>query len=136
VLLCTAHVSDDRVIDALRSRADGFVEKTNSWAEFVEAVERVSRGERFFHAAKMMDAAAGSRVAQRDTRLKQEATLSPREKEVLKLVAEGKSSKEVAQRLGVSVGTVDVHRANLMKKLGLKNTAGLVAFAFHIGLLN
>src|SRR3954447_8360898 len=53
VLLCTAYVSDERVIDALRSGADGFVEKTNSWAEFIEAVERVSRGERFFHAVTM-----------------------------------------------------------------------------------
>lgn len=135
VLLCTAYVSDERVVDALRSGADGFVEKTNTWAEFVEAVERVSRGERYFYTQAADDPAAAFRAQRREAELAKAATLSEREREILKLVAQGASSKEAAAHLGVSVGTVDVHRANLMKKLELKNIAGLVTFAFHIGLV-
>jgi DNA-binding NarL/FixJ family response regulator len=66
---------------------------------------------------------------------KEACRLTVREKEVLALVARGDSSKEIAQTLGVSVGTVDVHRANLMKKLQVKNVAGLVLYAFEGGLL-
>jgi len=54
---------------------------------------------------------------------------------VLRLVSRGGSSKEIAASLGISVGTVDVHRANLMKKLGVKNVAGLVALAFQAKLI-
>lgn len=136
VLLCTAYVSDDGVVDALRSGADGFVEKTNSWAEFVEAVERVSRGERYFYTQTATDATAGARAARRHLEFDRNATLSERERGILKLVAEGHSSKEIAQELGISVGTVDVHRVNLMTKIEVKNIAGLVTFAFRIGLIS
>lgn len=136
ILLCTAYVSDERIVDALRSGADGFVEKTNTWAEFIEAVERVSRGERYFYTQTATDGTAGSRAARRHLDLTRNATLSAREREVLKLVAEGHSSKEIAGALGISVGTIDVHRVNLMKKIEVKNVAGLVAFAFHIGLID
>lgn len=136
ILLCTAHVTDDAVVNALRSGADGFVEKTNSWAEFLEGVERVSRGERYFYARTATDAVAGARAARRDLAFGKNATLSAREREVLKLVAEGHSSKEIAQALGISVGTIDVHRVNVMKKIEVRNIAGLVTFAFHIGLIS
>ena len=136
VLLCTAYVSDERVVDALRSGADGFVEKTNSWAEFIEAVERVSRGERYFSAHATPDTAAASRAVRHEAALAKIATISDRESEVLKLAASGSSSKDIAAALGVCVGTVNVHRANLMKKLGTHNTAGLVAFAFQARLIS
>ncbi len=136
VLLCTAYVSDERVVDALRSGADGFVEKTNSWAEFVEAVERVSRGERYFATQAVAESLPGSRALRQETALAKIATLSDREREVLKLVANGSSSKIAAASLGVSAGTINVHRANLMKKLGTRNIATVVAFAFHAGLIS
>ena len=137
VLLCTAYVSDDTVIDSLRSGADGFVEKTNTWGDFLEAVERVSRGERYFSTSTTLDTATvAARDARRHACFVKAGKLSSRERQVLKLVAEGESSKEIAQHLGISVGTVDVHRANLLKKLGLKNVAGLVTFAFRTGLVH
>lgn len=137
VLLCTAYVSEGRVVDALRSGADGFVEKTNTWAEFVDAVERVSRGERYFYAqAVLADSAAAAHAIRHETALARIGTLSEREREVLKLVANGSSSKDIASALGVSVGTVTVHRANLMKKLGTHNIAAVVAFAFHAHLIS
>jgi DNA-binding NarL/FixJ family response regulator len=61
--------------------------------------------------------------------------LSGRETEVLQLVSRGESSKDAATKLGVSTRTVDVHRSNLMKKLGVNNIAGVIAFAFQAGLM-
>ncbi|MFN2476359.1 MAG: response regulator [Chthoniobacterales bacterium] len=135
VLLCTAYVSEERVIDALRSGADRFVEKTNSWAEFVEAVERVSRGERYFSTQSVADTPATARALRHDVAIAKVATLSAREREVLQHIATGSSSKAIALALGVSVGTINVHRSNLMKKLGTTNIAAVVAFAFHAGLI-
>lgn len=133
ILLCTAYVSDDRVMEALRCGADGFVEKTNRWTDFVEAIERVAIGERYFcsrdHAelsgetTSICGSAAGS------------VPITAREQSVLKLIALGATSKEVADQLGISVATVDTHRANLMKKLRIRNIAGLVVFAFRSGLI-
>ena len=136
VLLCTAYVADDRVVEALRSGADGFVEKTNSWAEFIEAVDRVSRGERYFYAKAVDETLPAGPAVRYKSAMTKVGTLSNRELEVLKLVANGRSSKEVASALGVSVGTINVHRANLMKKLGTNNIATLVTFAFRVGLVS
>jgi DNA-binding NarL/FixJ family response regulator len=135
ILLCTAYVSDERVVGALRSGAHGFVEKTNTWDEFVEAIDRVSRGEHYFSSRTPTELSDVSGRQRKDVALAKSAGLSAREREVLTLVARGHSSKEAADKLGISVGTIDVHRANLMKKLGIKNVAGLVAFAFHTGLM-
>ena len=133
ILLCTAYVTDDRILDALRSGAHGFVEK-NRWDDFIEAVNRVAIGEHYFCSRSSAALSYFSQRPAKTARLRTSA-LSPREKEVLKLVACGSSSKEVASKLGISVGTVDVHRANLMKKLGVKNIAGLVVFAFEAKLI-
>jgi DNA-binding NarL/FixJ family response regulator len=134
ILLCTAFVTDERILEALRSGTHGFVEKTNSWEDFVEAIQRVAAGEHFFCARSSAALAHFSQNPPPESPAPA-AGLSPREKEVLKLVAHGSSSKEVAQKLGISVGTIDVHRANLMKKLRVKNIAGLVIHAFTAGLI-
>ena len=133
ILLCTAEASEGRIIDALRSGAQGFVEKTNTWDAFVDAIDRVAAGQHYFSAEKtapFADARGGPGAGKRST-----ANLSPRETQVLQLVANGRTSKEIAQNLGICVGTVDVHRANLMKKLHIRNVAGLVAFAFQADLI-
>src|SRR4051812_1663249 len=116
ILLCTAFVTDERILEALRSGTHGFVEKTNSWDSFLEAVARVAAGEHFFCARSSAALAHFSQLPPKGASPRA-ATLSPRQKEILTLVAHGDSSKEVAQKLGISVGTIDVHRANLMKKL-------------------
>lgn len=135
ILLCTAYVTDDRVLDALRSGAHGFVEKTNTWKDFIDAVERVSGGEHYFcaqgnGALSDIPSSARKQIGPAST-----VGLSPREKEVLTLIAHGSTSKEIAQELGISVGTVDTHRTNLMKKLHIRNVAGLVVYAFRAGLI-
>jgi two-component system response regulator NreC len=135
VLLCTAYVTDDRFVDALASGAEGFAEKTNTWRDFAEAIDRVARGEHYFSArprAAFADAvpAAGKGVAPAST-----VGLTRREKEILTLIAEGATSKETASKLGISVATVETHRRRLMAKLHIRNVAGLVVFAFRAGLI-
>ena len=136
ILLCTALVSDERVIDALRSGANGFVEKTNSWDDFASAVERVRRGEHYF-CTTSSGCTPEVRVATRNAvRPLVQVPLSPREREVLTLIAQGSTTKEIASKLGVSFGTVDTHRTNLMRKLKIRNVAGLVVYAFRAGLID
>jgi DNA-binding NarL/FixJ family response regulator len=135
ILLCTAYASDDRVLDALRSGAHGFVEKTNTWDEFIHAIDCVGGGEHFFYSRN--SGALSDVLSAGRTELAPASTvaLSAREKEVLKLIAHGSTNKEIAQKLGISVGTVDSHRVNLMTKLRIRNVAGLVVFAFRSGLI-
>ena len=135
VLLCTAYVTDDRILDALRSGADGFAEKTNTWSDFVEAIDRVIDGQHYFcsHTSEALVEAAPSLregLAPAST-----VGLSSREKEILTHIAEGATSKEIASKLGISVATVDTHRSHLMAKLHIRNVAGLVVFAFRAGLI-
>ena len=130
ILLCTAYVSNECALEATRSGAEGFVEKTNTWDDFIEAVDRVSRGERYF-----VSRGHGSVEASRNGH-GSAPMLTPREKEILTLIADSGSSKEIASKLGISVATVEKHRTNLMGKLGVRNVAGLVSFAFHSGLVS
>lgn len=135
ILLCTAFVSDDRIVDALRSGADGFVEKTNTWGEFADAVQRVSKGEHCFAARSSGLASSARHDAVDRTGNSSTPQLSQRETEILTLIAHGRTSKEVAAELGISVATVDTHRTNLMSKLQIRNVAGLVVYAFRSGLI-
>ena len=130
ILLCTAYVSEDCATKARLSGADGFVEKTNTWDDFITAVEQVSFGNTYFVAAgrSSSDAPESLKVAVQG--------LTGREREILKLIADSDSSKEIASRLGISVATVEKHRANLMAKLHVRNVAGLVSFAFHSGVIS
>ena len=124
ILLCTAYVSDEYASEAARCGAHGFVEKTNTWDDFIDAVERVTRGECYF---AFRDAGAD---ASSDNGSQGIHTLTAREKEILRLIADAGSSKEIAGKLGISVTTVEKHRTNLMNKLRVRNVAGLVSFVF------
>lgn len=136
ILLCTAFVSDQRVIDALRSGADGFVEKTNTWEDFVEAIERVTNGEHFFRSQSCPALTApGTHDDRKPTGAIATVHLSQRENEILTLIATGNISKEIATKLGISIGTVETHRTNLMRKLRARNMADLVVYAFRVGLI-
>jgi DNA-binding NarL/FixJ family response regulator len=129
ILLCTAYVSAECAAKARKSGAHGFVEKTNTWDDFIEAVHRVGRGEQYFVSRDSGDPETFEKRTSAAERL------TEREREILKLIADSGSSKEIASRLGISVATVEKHRTNLMAKLGVRNVAGLVSFAFHTGVL-
>lgn len=135
ILLCTAQPTDERIIEALRSGADGFFEKTGSWDELTMAVDRVAAGEHYVCARSTAALVRFSRPDAPMSCQQQMKSLTRREVEVVGLVSRGRASKEIADTLGLSVSTVDVHRANVMKKLGLRNAAALVAFAFQAGLM-
>ncbi|HET9418301.1 MAG TPA: response regulator transcription factor [Chthoniobacterales bacterium] len=135
VLLCTAYVTDDRIVDALTSGAEGFAEKTNTWRDFAEAIDRVLGGEHYFCARPSAAFANAAPAIGKGLAPASTAGLSPREKEILALIAEGATSKEIASKLGISVATVETHRRRLMAKLHIRNVAGLVVFAFRAGLI-
>src|SRR3954468_12290980 len=120
ILLCTAFPTEDWINEANRCGADGFVEKTNTWDDFLLAVDRVSSGQRYF---------CSGGALRRENAAKPGIELTPREREIVKLIAEGMTTKEIATRLFISIPTVETHRANLMTKTGARNVAGLVRFA-------
>lgn len=126
ILLCTASPKEDWFAEATKCGADGFVEKTNTWDDFMTAVDRVGRGQRYFCSS----GAATSRTKESDA----SASLSPRERQILKLIAGGMTTKEIATQLFISIPTVETHRSNLMSKTGARNVAGLVRFAVDCGL--
>jgi DNA-binding NarL/FixJ family response regulator len=126
ILLCTAFPKRDWLGEANNCGADGFVEKTATWDDFLVAVDRVSRGQRYF-------CSRGDPQRRRDG--KPNVRLTPREREILKLIAGSMTTKEIAARLFISVPTVETHRANLMAKTGARNLAGLVRFAINAELL-
>ncbi len=135
VLLCTAYPTEDRLVDALRAGAKGFVEKTNTWDDFLGAVDRVGRGEQFFssQSSGIMPVIRTTPTAR--PKRPGGALLSRREEEVLRLIALGGTSKEIAVKLYISVATVETHRTNLMSKLAVRNVAGLVLYAFEQGIV-
>ncbi|HZE56367.1 MAG TPA: response regulator transcription factor [Chthoniobacterales bacterium] len=125
ILLCTAFPTEDWISEADRCGADGFVEKTNSWDDFLLAVARVSQGQRYFCSAGLPRWSADA---------KSDVRLTQREREILKLIAGGMTTKEIAAKLFISIPTVETHRANLMTKTAARNVADLVRFAIKAGL--
>jgi DNA-binding NarL/FixJ family response regulator len=134
ILLCTAYATDDRIADAMRSGAEGFVEKTNTWDDFINAVNCVSGGERYFRSSSPKLRPVGDDSRPR-TPAAPKPPLSQREREVLALIADGSTSKEIASKLFISPQTVETHRSNLMTKLKVRNMAGMVVYAVRMGLV-
>src|SRR5690606_36903964 len=134
VLVLTMHESWTHVREALLAGALGYVVKRAAAAQLLEAVDAVRAGRAFMSPAishHMVEAVRGGEAG-REAPL---AMLTEREREVLQLVAEGLSSKEIAAQLGLSVKTAETHRANLMGKLNVRKTSGLVRFAIREGLV-
>ncbi len=134
ILVLSAHESRANVEQALRAGASGYLVKTGSFAEVLVAVAAVMQGASYLSPAvtrQVVDAIArpGDSVAPGI------AMLTDREREVLELVAEGHSSKEIAPMLGVSLKTIDSHRSNLMDKLDIHKVSGLVRYAIRMGLV-
>lgn len=116
ILLCSGSVNEQQIVTALRTSADGFMEKTSDRHEFLAAVKRVSSGENYFCARSsrlLSGVARGLHASSGDV-----PDISPREREILTLIASGRTSKEIASALFISTFTVDTHRRNLMAKIG------------------
>ena len=130
-ILLTMHTEDPYVMEALRAGIKGYVLKTQPSTDLVQAIQEVSRG-RVYLSPGISRTVVEAYLAK--TELPPDP-LSPREHEVLQLVAEGKTSKEIARLLGVSVKTAENHRTRIMARLGIHETAGLVRYAIRRGLV-
>jgi DNA-binding NarL/FixJ family response regulator len=131
VILLTQHAESQYVAEALRAGVKGYVLKSQAAEDLVHAIHEVCKRSVYLSpkiSPAILDAYRSKSGASEDP-------LSGRERQVLQLVGEGKSTKDVALQLGISVKTAESHRARLMKKLGIHETAGLVRYAVRHGLI-
>jgi DNA-binding NarL/FixJ family response regulator len=131
IVLLTMHAEDHYVLEALRAGVKGYVLKSQAPQAVADAIRQAVKGDVYLSPGVsriLVDAYVSKREPA-------DEPLSPRERQVLQLVAEGKTTKEIAQILDVSVKTADSHRGRLMKKLDIHQTAGLVRYAIRRGLI-
>jgi two-component system, NarL family, response regulator NreC len=134
VLILSMHATMEYVYRALSIGALGYVIKASGSAELVEAVRTVYAGKRFL-SPRISEGMIDEYVRQRHNSPGEDplTLLSPREREVLQLVVEGGSSKQIADRILIAPSTVDTYRSRMMRKLGLDSLAALVVFAIEHG---
>jgi two-component system, NarL family, response regulator NreC len=137
IVMLSMHSDESYVLRALKAGAKGYLLKDSAEADLIRAVHAVAEGKSFFSPAV-------SKVLLDDyvRKLKRSGTedpydlLTPREREILQLVAEGKSNKEIAQLLNLSVYTVETHRSNIMEKLNLHGVPELILYAVRKGIIS
>ena len=135
-IILTMHSDDFYILRALQAGAKGYLLKDSAEADLVSGIRAVAQGKSFFSPAV-------SRVLLEDyiSNLRHKGTddsydlLTPREREIFQLIAEGKSNKEIASLLNVSVYTIETHRSNIMKKLHLKGVPDLMLYAVRKGII-
>ncbi|MDY3911493.1 MAG: response regulator transcription factor [Elusimicrobiaceae bacterium] len=126
---------DDRVSveKSLKAGAKGFIVKVSTADEIVDAIEEIAAG-RFYLCSKVSKYIVKGFLGKTSARKRDSTGLTPKEKEVLQLIAEGYSSKQIAKTFNLSLNTIHVHRNNIMKKLGIHKQAELVRFALKEGI--
>ncbi|MBZ5724602.1 MAG: response regulator transcription factor [Acidobacteriia bacterium] len=130
-ILLTMHSDEQHVLRAFRAGIAGYVLKSKAASDLVQAIHEVIRGNVY-----LSPGVSGTVVREMLNKdAAQSEALTLRERQVLQLIAEGKTTKEVAQVLGVSVRTGESHRARIMEKLEIHETAGLVRYAIRQGLI-
>jgi DNA-binding NarL/FixJ family response regulator len=135
ILILTVHDSEQMVREVLAAGARGFLLKSDAGRDLVAAVEALQRRQTFFTsrvAQMMLDGYLRPHV---ESDLSGHRALTPREREVIQLVAEGRTTKEVATALSLSVKTAETHRTNLMRKLDLHSIADLTVYAVRNGIV-
>ena len=134
ILILSMHADEEHVRQALVVGAAGYLLKNANKSELDLAVRAVARGDTW------LSPAVSKLVVNAYTRRSEVATgpfelLTPRQRETLQLIAEGHSTKEIAQSLGLSVKTVETHRTQLMERIGVRDVPGLVRYAIRVGLV-
>ncbi|WP_030326796.1 response regulator [Streptomyces sp. NRRL B-3229] len=135
VLMLTMHDNEQYFFQALRAGADGYVLKSVADRDLVAACRAAMRDEPFLYPGAVTALIRTYLDRVRDGEEPPEQVLTPREEEVLKLVAEGHSSKEIAELLFISIKTVHRHRENLLHKLGMRDRLQLTRYAIRAGLI-
>ena len=130
VLILTMHDEEELVAHCLEAGAAGYIIKDAPASQLLYAIEMVKKGERYLSPVVLKQVVAGY-VKNSNVPQTSYDRLSPREREVLKLLAEGLSVKEIATRLNLSVKTVDVHKTNLMKKIDVHDRTELIKYAIR-----
>jgi DNA-binding NarL/FixJ family response regulator len=134
VVVLSMHNTQDYVDQALRAGAAGYLIKDSAPAELDFALSAALRGDRYLSprvSRQTLASPAGQPVADDDG-----IRLTPRQREILPLIAAGHGTKEIAYRLSISAKTVETHRAELMKRLGIHDVPGLVRYAIRTGLIS
>lgn len=136
LLVLSIHDHQEYVLRSIEAGAQGYLRKDSSPRELRNAIRAVHEGGTFFSApvARHVSVAIGKRAPEENPGTRGD-TLTPRERSVLVEIAHGRTNKEIAGTLGVSVRTIESHRESLLKKLGVRGTAGLTRFAIEAGLL-
>lgn len=136
VLMLSVYDNTEYVLEAVRAGADGYLLKDSSPAELRDAIRAVHAGESAFSAVAARQLSAGLRQeAQRREQEDRLAQLTAREREVLRHIVRGRTNKEAAAALGISHRTVETHRENILRKLGVRSVAELTRLAIEAGLL-
>lgn len=130
IVLLTVHVEEHRVVAALQGGVRGYVSKAQAATDLIDAIKEVLAGGMYLSprvSGVVMQAYVAQRTPARDP-------LTPRERQVLQLVSEGESTKDIAAALDLTVKTAEYYRMRIMKKLGVHTTAGLVRYAIRTGI--
>jgi two-component system, NarL family, response regulator NreC len=137
VVVLTMHKTEEHILAAFKAGADGYVLKDATHAELIMAAKNVLSGKRYLSPGISETVLQGYLEGRKTVKHRTSwETLTQREREILKLIAEGYRNKQIAEDLCVSVKTVEKHRANLMEKLDLHNVQGLTALAIEKGLVS
>lgn len=137
ILILSMHLAPEYLMESVRAGAHGYLVKDAAASELVAAVREVCAGNPYYSPAVSQQLSDLLRRKLEGEEIQNVLErLSTREREVLRHIAEGSSNKEIAQQLGISVRTVESHRDSLMKKVGIKNVAGLTRLALRSGLIS
>jgi len=133
VLMLSMHNDEEYVAQSLRAGARGYLVKEAATRELEHAIQVLARGEVYF--SNSISVSAVERLMADDSSGSILAQLTSRQREILQLIAEGCRTREIAERLSLSIKTVETHRTHLMERLGIWDVPGLVKFAIKAGLI-
>ena len=136
VLILSMHTGEDYVLQALRAGATGYLLKDAATVELGVALAAVRRGETYLSPTISKEVLARHRLQSTDPKADSVKVLTPRMREIVQLIAEGRSTKEIAFLLNLSVKTIETHRMHLMARLDLHDVAGVVRYALRTGLIS
>ncbi|MBN1930000.1 MAG: response regulator transcription factor [Desulfobacterales bacterium] len=136
ILTLTVHKSEEYIIEAFESGANGYCLKDTTHRELLTAIKNVLSGKLYLSPEISQKVLEGYIEGKKDITPKSSwSKLTQREKEILKLIGEGYKNREIAEYLFISIKTIEKHRSNLMKKLGLHNASALTSYAIEKGLV-